>query len=92
MVVNFGLTLIFYFFHHYRNSLNFLLLFFWLDPKEPKSQDAAKLPPHKAGLWPAAASAPAPLLVMFGYKKIRGKELNTESQYWGFNTLNFRQN
>jgi hypothetical protein len=41
------------------------ILFFWLDPKEPKSQDAAKLLPHKAGRWPAAASSHAPIIPKF---------------------------
>ena len=30
------------------------------DPKEPKGQDTAKLPPHKAGRWPAAVSTSPP--------------------------------
>ena len=37
--------------------------FFWLDPKEPKGQDTAKLQPHKAGHWPAAVSPPRAHLI-----------------------------
>ena len=40
---------------------SFLSTFFWLDPKEPKGQDTAKLLPHRAGRWPAAVSAHAPI-------------------------------
>ncbi|MBB6326014.1 hypothetical protein FHS59_001642 [Algoriphagus iocasae] len=40
------------------NILLLFSLFFCLEAKEPKVQDAAKLQPHKAKRWPAAASAP----------------------------------
>jgi len=36
-------------------SLLRISLFFWLDPKEPKGQDAAKLQPRVAKRWLAAA-------------------------------------
>jgi hypothetical protein len=36
---------------------SFLLLFFWLDPKEPKGQDLPKLQLHKAERWLAGKSA-----------------------------------
>ena len=39
---------------------------FWLDPKGPKDQDLAKLPPHKAERWLAAKSSPAPIKGVFG--------------------------
>jgi hypothetical protein len=44
-------------------------LFFWLDPKEPKGQDTAKLQPHLAGRWLAAVSAPAPTQTKFSIQK-----------------------
>jgi hypothetical protein len=40
--------------------LLFSSLFFCLEAKESKIQDAAKLQQHKAGRWPAAASAHPP--------------------------------
>jgi hypothetical protein len=38
-------------------------LSFFLDEKERKNQDVAKLPPHLAERWPAATSAQRALLV-----------------------------
>jgi hypothetical protein len=53
---------------------SFFSSFFWLDPKEPKGQDTAKLLPHKAGRWPAAVSAHAPITSEFcGQKSIQKK-------------------
>jgi hypothetical protein len=46
-------------------------LSFFLDKKERKNQDAAKLQPHEAGRWPAAASASSPIRLMFCGKKAR---------------------
>jgi len=42
-------------FHH----LDVFLLFFWLDPKEPKGQDAAKLPPALPTRPPLLRQPPA---------------------------------
>jgi len=72
--------------------------FFWLDPKEPKGQDTAKLPPHKAGRWLAAVSSPAPIRIIFPcYTSERlGTHLplfeicNLESTTVGFSIREFR--
>ncbi len=38
--------------------IDFFFMFFWLEPKEPKVQSAAKLPPHNSPRTLAVAAAP----------------------------------